>query len=315
MTQNLIVYVGADEGYEALCDVISNRAATKHEIAEKDVLAGALAKAEALLDASMKVRITNDIVRNAPNLRVISCATTGSDHIERSELDQRGIPVRTLREDAELLQSITPAAELSWALVLAAARRLAPALQHTSQGRWVREEFPGLMLNGRQLGLIGCGRIGRWMSRYGNAFGMRVVGHDPYAEPWPQEIERLPVEQVFETSDVISVHVHLSDETRNLVSADLFHRVKPGAIFINTSRGGVADEAALLQALQSGRIGAAGLDVLDGEPDVTDHPLVAYARENDNLLITPHCGGFSPDAVRRVCRRAAEKILPYLDRN
>ena len=315
MTKNLIVYVGAIEGYEALRDEASDRATTKHVAADADVLCDSLAFADALLDASMKVRITDDIVRNAPMLRVISCATTGSDHIERPELDRRRIPVHTLREDGELLQSITPAAELSWALILAAARRLAPALSHTSEGLWVREEFPGLMLNGRQLGLIGCGRIGRWMSRYGIAFGMHVVGHDPYADPWPEEIEKLSIEKVIESSDVISVHVHLSDETRGLISADLFQRFKPGAIFINTSRGGVADEAALLKALQSGRIGAAGLDVLDGEPEILDHPLVAYARENDNLLITPHCGGFSPDAVRRVCRRAAEKILPYLDGN
>lgn len=313
MNSNLIVYVGAAEGYEALRGVTPDHVACKHVAAEPDLLAQSLTEANAILDASMKIRITDEIVRNASRLQVISCATTGSDHIDHTELNRRGIPVHTLREDAELLQSITPAAELSWALVLAAARRLAPALRHTAEGQWAREEFPGLMLNGRQLGLIGCGRIGRWMARYGNAFGMHVVGHDPYADPWPDNIERQTIERVFETSDVISVHVHLSDETRGLVSADLFGRVKSGAIFINTSRGAIADETALLNALQSGRLGAAGLDVLDGEPNTADHPLVAYARQHDNLLITPHCGGFSPDAVRRVCRRAAEKILPYLD--
>ena len=312
MTQSIIIYVGAIEGFDALQEVTSGHVDAKFIPAEPDAVANALTDADALLDASMKVRITDAFVREAPQLKVISCATTGSDHIERTELNQRNIPVRTLREDVELLQNITPAAELSWAFVLAAARRLPSALRHTAAGQWVREEFPGTMLNGRQLGLVGCGRIGRWMSRYAHAFGMKVVGYDPYADPWPDGIERQPIERVFETSDVISVHVHLSDETRGLISADLLQRAKAGAIFINTSRGGLVDEAALLQVLQSGHLGAAGLDVLNGEPDIADHPLIAYAREHDNLLITPHCGGFSPDAVRRVCRRAAEKILPYL---
>ena len=106
--------------------------------------------------------------------------------------------------------------------------------------------------------------------------------------------------------------MHLSDATRGLISADVFDRMKPGAIFINTSRGAVADEAALLKGLESGRLAAAGLDVLEGEPDIETHPLLKYARAHDNLLITPHCGGYSPDAVRLVCRRAAEKVVERL---
>ncbi len=151
------------------------------------------------------------------------------------------------------------------------------------------------------------------MSRYGHAFGMNVVGYDPHVDPWPTGIEQLPIEQVFETSDVISIHVHLSEETRGLVSSSLIRRIKRGAILINTSRGGIANEAAILQALESGQLGSVGLDVLDGEPEIKDHPLVTYAQQHNNLLITPHCGGYSPDAIRLVCRRAAEKILPYLD--
>jgi D-3-phosphoglycerate dehydrogenase len=180
------------------------------------------------------------------------------------------------------------------------------------QGRWVREDFPGLMLNGRRLGIIGCGRIGGWMARYGRAFGMDVVGYDPFLDKFPDGIVPVSLEELAATSDAITVHVHLSDETRGLVSADIFRRMKPGAIFLNTSRGAVADEAALLEGLESGRLGAAGLDVLEGEPDVAKHPLRLYAERHDNLLITPHCGGFSPDAVRVVCRRAAEKIRDQL---
>jgi D-3-phosphoglycerate dehydrogenase / 2-oxoglutarate reductase len=140
------------------------------------------------------------------------------------------------------------------------------------------------------------------------------VGCDPYLAKWPEGVTPVSMENLIKTSDFISVHVHLSPETRGLVSRELLERIKPGAVVINTSRGAVMDEEALLEGLASGRIAGAGLDVLDGEPDTARHPLVEYAREHDNVIITPHCGGFSPDAVRVVCARAAEKIREALGR-
>lgn len=308
-----VVYLGADAGAAAARETLAGHARLEHVAAEQGVLAEALGAADGLLDASMRVRVTDAMVAGAPRLRIVSCATTGSDHIERGELTRRGIPVRTLREDPDLLHDLTPAAELSWALVLACARRLGAARDHVLAGHWVREEFPGLMLRGRQLGLVGCGRIGGWMARYGAAFGMRVVGHDPFVAPWPEDVSRVSLEELVETSDVVSVHVPLSADTRGLISKEIFDRMKPGAIFVNTSRGAVADEKALLGALESGRLAAAGLDVLEGEPEIAAHPLVAYARSHTELVITPHCGGFSPDAVRLVCARAAEKIRDALE--
>jgi D-3-phosphoglycerate dehydrogenase len=210
------------------------------------------------------------------------------------------------------LRDITPAAELSWALLLACARRLPAAVAHVRAGHWVREEFPGIMLNGRILGLVGCGRIGGWMARYGRAFGMKVIGYDPELKTFPDTIERATLEDVFEQADFISLHVHLTPQTEGMISAKLLARARSGLVLINTSRGQILDEAALLEGLLSGRIAAAGLDVLTGEPDIAEHPLVDYSRSHDNLLITPHCGGFSPDAVRFVCAHAARKIKTAL---
>lgn len=307
-----IVYLGAAEGYEAARPLLAQVGEPVHLPAEPEAVAAALPGAAAVLDASMKVRFTDPMIRSAPGLRIISTATTGSDHIERGAALAQRVDVRTLKEDGELLRNITPAAELSWALLMACARRLVPAVAHVRAGNWVREDFPGTMLNGRTLGVVGCGRIGQWMARYARAFDMRVVGYDPVIAPWPAEIERASLEEVAERADFLSVHVHLSESTRGLISADVFRRMKPGGVFINTARGAVADEAALLAALERGHLAGAGLDVLEGEPEIDDHPLVAYARTHDNLLITPHCGGFSPDAVRRVCVRAAEKIVEAL---
>ena len=118
----------------------------------------------------------------------------------------------------------------------------------------MREEFPGIMLNGRTLGLIGCGRLGQWMSRYGSAFGMKVLGFDPHVEPWPESIEKTTLPDLVENSDVISVHVHLSDETRGLLSGKLLAAIKPDAIVVNTSRGAIIDEAALLAGLKAAEL-------------------------------------------------------------
>lgn len=309
-----VIYLGSEEGYMAASRILYGTAHVIHVAAVPDAVSDALKTANALLDASMKVVITDEMLRAAHKLRIISCATTGSDHIARTVASERGIQICTLKEDTEILRNITPAAELSWALLLACARKLPAAFRHVKAGQWIREEFPGVMLNGRRLGLVGCGRIGGWMARYAHAFGMDVIGYDPYLVDWPNITRCSCLEEVFATSDFVSVHVHLNQETRGLISRSLFERMKPGAIFINTSRGAIIDEAALLDHLRSGHLGGAGIDVLSGEPDIAEHPLVQYAKEHDNLIITPHCGGFSPDAVHLVCALAASKIRVTLEK-
>ena len=308
-----ILYLGAESGYEAAGETLSGHADLVYVQADPDNVGEALRTATGVLDASMRVQITDAMVDASPKLKIISCATTGSDHIDRKSLDMRGIPVRTLREDAKLLYNLTPAAELTFALMMACARNLTGAVNHTREGQWVREQFPGVMLHGKTLGLVGCGRIGQWMARYANAFGMRVIGFDPQLNQWPDGIEQMDsLVDLAAQADFLSVHVHLSNDTENLISRQILEAAKPGIIIINTSRGGIVEETALLEGLKSGCVAAAGLDVLVGEPNTEDHPLVRYSQEHDNLIITPHCGGFSPDAVRVVCRRAAEKIIKAL---
>jgi len=308
-----IVFVGPDFAYENLNVQFSSKVHLVHPDATQQDVAKAMTGAVAFLDASMKVHLTNDMFANSPDICIISCATTGSDHIDREVLDKRGVQVRTLREDRDLLMNLTPAAELSWGLLMACARKIPSALEHIRSGSWNRELFPGIMIKGKQLGLVGCGRIGGWMARYANAFGAEVVGYDPYQEVLPENVRRVSLEELFEQSDFISAHVHLTEDTKEMLGEKLFNRVKPGAIFINTSRSGICDEDALLSVLLSGRLGGAGLDVLNGEPDISGSPLIAYARTHDNLIITPHCGGFSPDAVKLVCDRAMGKIMDKLN--
>ncbi len=308
-----IIYLGAEVGAIAAEEAAAGRANIVRIPAIVADLQVAIKTCDALLDASMKVPVTDAMVASAANLRIISCATTGSDHIERAELNRRGIPVRTLMEDKALLLNLTPAAELSWALLMACARMLPAAVAHVKTGGWDRELFPGIMLNGKRIGIIGCGRIGTWMSRYAHAFGMDIVGYDPLLSEFPEHIQPVALEDLARTSDFITIHVPLTDDTRGLFSAKYFAALKTGSILINTSRGAVIDEQALLDALESKRIKAAGLDVLTAEPHIEASALYHYAKSHDNLILTPHCGGFSHDAVKIVCRRAAEKIVEHLN--
>lgn len=307
-----VIYTGGQHGYIAASEILKGIAEVVHVEAEPEILVEHLQNADAFLDASMKVKITPEMFEGSPKLKMISCATTGSDHIDKNSAEKHGVDVRTLREDQELLMNITPAAELSWSLLMACTRKLKAAFKHVTDGKWSREEFPGLMLKGKILGLVGCGRIGGWMARYAQAFGMEVIGYDPLLKSFPSNIKPATLEKIFDLSDFISVHVHLSDVTSGLISEKLLNRCKKGVVIINTSRGQILDETALLNGLLSGHIGAAGLDVLTGEPEISNHPLVEYARMNDNLLITPHCGGYSPDSLSLVCARAAEKIKDKL---
>ena len=280
---------------------------------DEDAVDRAMPGVDVILDAYMRIQFTGERLARGARLSLFITATTGADHVDALHLDQRGIPLLTLRGQQEVLRNITPAAEHSWLLLQACSRRLRPAIQHVLRGEWDRNQFPGVMLRGTTLGLVGCGRIGQWMSRYAKAFGMNVLGHDPHLASWPEGIEKSDLDPLLERADFVSIHVPLNEDTRGLIGARELEIVKPGAILVNTSRGEVVDEEALRSALLVGRVGAAGLDVLGGEPDIERHPLVDYAREHENLIITPHIGGFAPEAFKYVLSFTCERIVDFFE--
>jgi len=280
---------------------------------ELESLAPAFRNCTVFLDASMKVPISAQLITEAKQLKLVVTATTGATHIDQQALEQRNIPLLTLKGQTELLRGLTPAAELSWALVMACARHLRGALKHVESGGWERTQFPGLMLKGRTLGLIGIGRIGGWMARYGHAFGMDVVFHDPYQESVPEYAKSVSLDKLVSMADVISLHLHVTDETKGIINSSLIERFKEGAILINSSRGELCDEPAVVEGLKSGRIGALGVDVLMGEPEVEKNPIWQYAQDHDNVVITPHIGGFCPDAVDKVVAFSAKRIREQLE--
>ena len=260
------------------------------------------------------VLVDPELLDRAERLRVVASPTTGTDHIDTEALRERGIKLLALTREYELLDTFTATAECAWGLLLSCLRRIPAAFDSARQGKWwVRELFVGRQLSGKTLGVLGIGRLGHMTVEYGKAFRMRVIGSDP--KPFKvSQVERVPFDTLLRESDVISVHVHLRPETRHLLSRDAFQKMKDGVIIINTSRGGLIDEQALLDGLNSGKVSAAGLDVIDGEwmEDISKHPLIQYARSHDNLVITPHIGGCTIQSVVGARIFMAKKLADYL---
>ncbi|REK63609.1 MAG: hydroxyacid dehydrogenase [Cohnella sp.] len=306
-----LVYSGPSHSVRIVEEALKGRFDIRAAEDRAESLLPEIERCAVFLDASMKVRLTAETIMNAKRLELVATATTGANHIDREALRRRGIPLLTLQGQTEFLRGLTPAAEHSWLLLMACARRLRGAVADTMRGSWDRQRFPGVMLRGKTLGIIGMGRIGTWMAKYADAFGMKVVGYDPYAGDFPPWAERADLDRLLAGSDFVSVHVHVTEETKGLLGADNIGKMKPGAVLVNTSRGEVIDEEALLHALRSGRIAAAGLDVLADEPDVRRSGLWQYARQSDRVIITPHIGGYCPEAVDRAVAFACGRILEH----
>lgn len=230
--------------------------------------------------------------------RIIALPATGLDHIDLSACEQAGIQIAALKGEVDFLRNVRATAEHTVALALSLIRRLPAAHASVLEGRWDRDAFLGRELYGRTAGLVGLGRLGAIVAGYFRAFGMGVCGYDPRPD-FPAELARRcgSLEELFAAADLISVHVTYDANTRHLITARHLARLRAGAVLVNTSRGGVIDQAALLEALTEGRLAGVALDVIDGEPDVgRDHPLVQFARNHGNLILTPHIAGNTSDS-------------------
>lgn len=244
--------------------------------------------------AGLKVRFDRAVAqRAAGRMRIVYTPSTGVDHLDLDAMAEFGIEMRSLKTEYALLDQVTATAELAFALMLAAARKVPAAHNAAMAGRWARDAFRGRQLSGKTLGVLGVGRLGAMMVEYARGFRMNVIGCDANPRRRIADLEYLPFDAFAARADVISIHIHLTPENERFINAERIAKMKDGVILVNTSRGAIIDETALLTALQNGKVAAAGLDVIVGEwrDDLADHPLIRYAREHDNLVIVPHLGG------------------------
>jgi len=278
-------------------------------------LPGRLADVDVLI-VRLGVVVDRPVMDSAPRLKAIVTATTGQDHIDTQYASARGIALLSLKGETAFLDSIPASAEHTWALLLALMRRVPDAYASVRAGAWTREPFRGHDLYEKRLGLVGVGRIGRKVANYGLAFGMRVSGYDPQARIRMTQINytsSLP--QLLERSDILSIHVPYDETTRHMIGPAQLAALPPGGVLVNTSRGGVVDETALLDSLTTGHLSGAALDVLQHEPRLArggSSSLIAYAQQHDNLLITPHVAGATVESMAKTEVFMARKLARFL---
>ena len=270
-----------------------------------DELREALSDYDGLIVRS-ETKVTPELMDAANGLRVVGRAGVGVDNIDVAAATARGIVVMNAPDG----NTITTA-EHTIALLVSLARRVPQANESLRAGRWERKRFIGVELQGKTLGIVGLGRIGRTVAVRARAFGMNIVAYDPFIAPEQArdlELEIATLDEVFARADFLTVHTPLTAETRGIVGSEAFSKMKRGVRIINCARGGLVDERALLAAIKEGIVAGAALDVFEQEPPSADHPLIAL----EEVIATPHLGASTMEAQEGVALTVAEQMRDYL---
>ncbi len=289
---------------EAIDKLEESHDVTFSELSPEELLAQ-IQDYDALIVRS-RTKVTAEVIDAGVNLKVVGRAGIGVDNIDLEYAIEKGLPV--VYAPTGSTQSV---AELAMAHILLLARNLNRADVSIKAGKWEKKKLKGVELDGKTLGLIGCGRIGAEVAKRAQAFGMTTISYDPYL---PHEharcmnIDLTDYDTVLQTSDFISIHALLTDETRGMVNDEAFAKMKPTAYIINCARGGIIDENALYTALKEGKIAGAALDVFEHEPPV-DSPLLGL----ENIAFSPHMGAATKEAQLKAGMITAEQVLKVLN--
>lgn len=259
--------------------------------------------------------LDESVFKRAERLEAVATATTGLNHIDVDAATRHDIEVICLKGEREFLDSIYATAEHTLALLLSVIRKVPGSAAHVEQGGWDRDSFKGQELHGRTLGIIGLGRNGSKLARYGHCFGMDVIAYDPYVSE-AEDVQFVGLDELLTSADYVSLHVPHNEETGAMIGRDELNLMKSTAYLINTSRGEIIDEDALYQALIDEEIGGAGLDVLCGENTgenswTNDSRLISYAANHQNVIVTPHIGGATYESMKKTEIFIANKLRNY----
>ena len=255
-----------------------------------------------------RTQVDGELLSGADDLEIIGRLGVGVDNIDTEACDTRGIQLVT---GAGL--NATAVSEYVIGAMMWSVRGLGNATSRMVAGEWPRQSFVGSEIAGRTLGLVGFGEIARAVALRAVGLGMRVVAHDPFVEPDPSiwgQVEPASLDELLAESDVVSLHVPLSEETRRLFDEERVHEMKRGAILVNTSRGGIVDEVAVTQALQRGHLGGAVFDVFDEEP-LTAEGAKVFA-DTPNIVLTPHIAGVTQESETRIADRMVQAVREKL---
>jgi len=251
--------------------------------------------------------ITDALLAGAPDLVGIVRTGIGLDTVDIPAATRRGVCVANVPDFC-----YDEVADTTWALILAVSRKVVLADRHVRRGEWSPSALlPMHSLRGRTLGLVAFGNIARRVAERAGAFGLRVIAADPYVDAAAMRargVDKVELDELLSRADIVSLHPPLTAETRGMIGAAAFARIRPGAILINVSRGAVVDQGALIEALRSGRLSGAGLDVQTPEPPAADNPL----HRMDNVVLTPHYASTTVEALQDLAAKVNRQVVQFL---
>ncbi len=271
----------------------------------KEELFEAIRDVEAIIIRSA-TKVTAEVIEAAKKLKLIARAGTGLDNVDIPAANQRGIVVMNCPGGNTI-----SAAEHTISMMLSLARNIPQATASMKAGKWEKKKFMGREITGKTLGIIGLGRIGSVVADRAKGLKMRVIAYDPYVNPDQAArmgIEVMSLEELLPQADFITVHVPLTKETRGFINKEVFDKMKEGVMFIHCARGGIVNEADLYEALKSGKVAGAALDVFEQEPPPEGYPLLQL----DNVICTPHLGASTIEAQKNVALTIASQVVDYL---
>jgi D-3-phosphoglycerate dehydrogenase len=243
------------------------------------------------------------VIAAGKSLKVISKHGSGIDTIDVAAANERSIEVK-----AAIGANSTAVAEHALSLLLTCSKSVIALNTRMHAGHWDKSTHKSIELKGKTLGLIGLGAIGRQVASFAHALGMKIIGYDPFSSHLPDYIQPGDLETIWKAADAISLHCPLTAENTDLINRDTIQKMKPGVIIINTARGGLINEQALLEGINSGKIKCAGIDSFKQEPPSPDHPFFG----NPQIVLTPHIGGVSTEAYINMGCAAAQNVLDVL---
>ena len=257
-------------------------------------------------------KLTIDVLTNV-RCKYIICAVTGLDHIDLQTCKENGITVISLKGEFEFLKEIRATAEHTWGLLLSLIRKTNSANIHVKKGNWDRTLFQGTELYKKKLGIFGLGRLGEIVASYGKAFGMEIYYFDIQEKNRDSKFIKCDsIESLLSSADILSIHLPYHPNEDPILNDSHFKVMKKGVCIVNTSRGGLIDEIALVKAMEEGIVNGYAADVLFGEPEIHENPIYKYSKENDNVLITPHIGGNTIESIEKTEEFIANKFLNIL---
>lgn len=261
-----------------------------------------------------KVYISKEIIDRGQNLLAICTASTGITHIDIPYAVKKGIKIISLTEEYDVIKKISSTAELAFTLMMSALRKIPQSFDSVKKGKWDYQPFIGRQLDHLTVGIVGYGRLGSLMAKYCKAFGSKVIVCDPYKDAAIDGYIQVELYELLGKSDIISIHVHVNQETLKMVDSSWFEKMKDSLILVNTSRGELIDEKALIKYLKTHPNSIYATDVICDEiVNKASNLIIQYAKKHKNIIITPHIGGMTIEGQQIAYRHAAKKLQLFFE--